>query len=137
MREEFHALPGVLSVVTIIDPVKQKRYLFNTRSTEFMEEDYYPDLQAPHDPPDLPSESERRTIEGLDCYRVDLKIHPRGEPSATIQVTGWISERVGLVCEEFVTDSGAKGSWRLANIDLGEPSPELFVVPAGMTKSNG
>lgn len=63
-----------------------------------------------------PVDRERKTIEGLSCYRL-----------ATAGLEVWISEDLNQV----VLERSADYDWRLYDVVAGDPDPALFVPPAG------
>ncbi len=81
---------------------------------------------------DGPPDAERREVEGLLCFRLELSHHPPGTERSGVSGSAWLSPRIGLVAEEFVTAEGDRGSWRLHDINLTEPGPALFEAPKGI-----
>ena len=68
-------------------------------------------------------------IEGIECFRIKFGPQPPLAERSATSGTAWLSPRIGLVAEEFVSGEGDRGSWRLYDINLNEPDPRLFEVP--------
>lgn len=125
--------PG-LTMTVITDPIAGKIYSVNSQAGAVSERPWpYPaDQQTWNRFPDDPPDAERREIEGFVCFRLELSPHPPVPAPLGVSVIAWVSPRIGLVAEEFVTAEGDHGSWRLHDIDLAEPDPRLFEAPKGI-----
>lgn len=120
--------PG-LTIVSISDPIAEKTYFFHSQADKVSEVPYPREKQLwwPQ-PPDEPPEAERRKIEGIVCFRCDFGPPKESELSGASGIA-WLSNRIGLVAEEYVAEDGATGRWQLFDINLNEPEPQFFVAP--------
>lgn len=71
-----------------------------------------------------------RTIEGLQCEGTRISLIREDDPSITKTGEQWSSEDADLIV--LLTVSKPSGSYtaRIQNLRQGEPSPDLFTVPA-------
>src|SRR5258708_3028378 len=131
-RYEILFAPGV-SAISITDPVREVRYMLSP-ATKGLTVIAYPRAQQMWSEkgtePDTPADDEKRMIEGLECYRFAFQLRGGEHGEQCGNVTAWISPRVGLVEEEAI-EAGQKNTWRLYDISLSEPDPELFEPPSG------
>jgi hypothetical protein len=75
--------------------------MFNTGTKEVREEEYPRAQQMWSEKiPEPPTLTEKRVIEGLECFRKDFSQRGGEHGERRIDVTAWMSPRVGLVAEE-------------------------------------
>ena len=120
--------PG-LSMTVITDPIAGKIYMINSGAGTVNESTYPSEQQSWNWFSDGPPDAERREVAGFLCFRLELSPHAPGTERFGVSGSAWLSPRIGLVAEEFVTAEGDRGSWRLHDISLDEPDPRLFEAP--------
>lgn len=115
-------IAGHAVAVVITDYVAGASYVLDLAERAYHVISFDPDVPEPSvtAPPDRPQE----TVEAFACFRLDA---PSGSKF-------WVSEELRHSLREQYSFYGRDYEWRLFDIQLQEPDPELFRVPTDYRK---